>query len=65
MTDDAGLGRCPHPGCPYRWRSGRNRLCPDHDDSDRASVALSAHRSPWQDAGRGEPATPPPGKDQP
>ena len=28
----ARLGRCPEPGCAFRWRDGTDRHCPIHEE---------------------------------
>jgi hypothetical protein len=30
------LARCPAPSCPIRWRTGPDRECPEHRDTDDA-----------------------------
>jgi hypothetical protein len=47
MATLAPLARCTEPGCPWRWRTGPDRVCPDHDQDDplrqaRASLGLDA-----------------------
>ena len=60
MTDDdPPLARCTFPGCPVRYRHGPARLCAEHRD-DGPFAAYSAHKSPWRDASRSDPATPQP-----
>jgi hypothetical protein len=41
VTITAALARCTEAGCPWRFRSGRDRACPDHDADDRALRAAA------------------------
>jgi hypothetical protein len=40
------LARCPFPGCPFRWRSGEDRLCADHA-GDAGAVAYDRRKDLW------------------
>jgi hypothetical protein len=36
------LAKCPHRGCPVRWRNGDDRFCADHQPP-RSPLLLADH----------------------
>ena len=50
------MARCTAKACPWRWRSGPDRLCPDHTseyDLTRAAASLGIEMAPG-DYGNGD-----------
>jgi hypothetical protein len=39
----SALVRCSEPGCPWRWRHGEPRPCPDH--ADEGDLVAAARKS--------------------
>jgi hypothetical protein len=55
----AVLAVCPVKGCPVRWRTGRNRRCPEHlADDERDDHVAEVWASGVMDApaGRADPS---------